>query len=109
MLLTLLQVRNYKGIRSANISFLDTTALIGENETGKATLLEILREILDPLNDFRQFTYTLEHFHMIDQKPAGDISVRLTFQEQVVGEWDDIGKAAFQKIISSGFKMIPKI
>ena len=82
MLLTLLQVRNYKGIRSANVSFLETTALIGENETGKETLFEILREILDPLNDFREFTYSREHFHLINQEPAGDISIRLTFQEQ---------------------------
>jgi len=104
MLLTLLQVRNYKGIRSANVSFQDTTALIGENETGKATLLEILKEILDPLNDFREFTYTLEHFHMIDQKPAGDIAIRLTFQEQEAGEWNEIGDNAFQKIISSSDK-----
>jgi putative ATP-dependent endonuclease of OLD family len=104
MQLTLLQVRNYKGIRSANVSFQDTTALIGENETGKATLFEVLREILDPLNDFRQFTYTLEDVHMVDQKPAGDISIRLTFQEQDVGEWDDIGNKAFQKIIAASDK-----
>ena len=88
MLLSLLQVRNYKGIRSANVSFQETTALIGENETGKETLFEILRDILDPCNDFRDFTYTLEHFHLINQIPAGDISVRLTFQEQEIGEWD---------------------
>ena len=53
------------------------------------------------MNDFRQFTYSREHFHFINQKPAGDLSVRLTFQEQDIGEWDEIENAVFQKVISS--------
>ena len=46
MLLTRLQIENYRGIKSLDLALGETTVLIGENNSGKTTVLHALRACL---------------------------------------------------------------
>jgi len=46
MYLSRLEIENFRGIRSAKLDFSETNILIGENDSGKTTLLEAICIIL---------------------------------------------------------------
>ena len=48
MKLSQLQIRNFRGTRSANLLFPDHVVLIGDNNTGKSTVLEAINLVLGP-------------------------------------------------------------
>jgi len=94
MYLQSLSVRNFRGIRKARISFDETTVIIGENDSGKSSLLDALGKVLlptatgaplfEPQHFYRESPETFGH-------PAGPIQLELTFRETTPGEWDAAG------------------
>jgi putative ATP-dependent endonuclease of OLD family len=48
MYLHSLLIRNFRGIRKARLSFDETTVIIGENDSGKSSLLDALGKVLLP-------------------------------------------------------------
>jgi putative ATP-dependent endonuclease of OLD family len=100
MLLTRIEVADFRGLRSAVVEFDPTTALIGENSAGKSTLLDAIaiccsgRDDLVRLEvrDFRQDG---------DEPPSETLRITLTFEE-TDGEWQKGAWKSFQPFIRTG-------
>ncbi|MBK1827783.1 ATP-dependent nuclease [Haloferula rosea] len=84
-----LEVENYRAVRRARLSFGHTTVLIGENDSGKSSLLEALVRVLDggaaeePPN-FESFQF---HRDPVKHEIVGPIRIRIVFREREAGEW----------------------
>lgn len=94
MLLTALHIQNYRGIDSLELTFGETTVLVGENNTGKTTILHALRACLNILRvgsraaPFDEFDL---HFDSPTSDPtsAPPICLTLTFDEATPGQWPE--------------------
>jgi putative ATP-dependent endonuclease of OLD family len=92
MLLTRLQIENFRGIKSLDLTLGETTVLIGENNSGKTTVLHALRACLQHLRGsgrasvFEDFDF---HFDGASSDPttAPPIVITLTFEESKPDEW----------------------
>jgi putative ATP-dependent endonuclease of OLD family len=91
MYLSRLEIDNFRGIRSAKLDFSETTVVIGENDSGKTTLLEAVCLILSPLPANQTIVFRSRDFFMKAGpegfKPVGPLSIRLTFRERKPDEW----------------------
>lgn len=94
MLLTRLQIENFRGIKSLELTLGETTVLIGENNSGKTTVLHALRACLQYLRSsgratvFEDFDF---HFDGASSDPttAAPIVITLTFEESKPDEWSE--------------------
>lgn len=94
MLLTRLQIENFRGIKSLDLTLGETTVLIGENNSGKTTVLHALRACLQHLRGsgrasvFEDFDF---HFDGASSDPttAPPIVITLTFEESKPDEWSE--------------------
>lgn len=94
MLLTRLQIENFRGIKSLDLNLGETTVLIGENNSGKTTVLHALRACLHHLRGggrasvFEDFDF---HFDGASADPttAAPIVITLTFEESKPDEWSE--------------------
>jgi putative ATP-dependent endonuclease of OLD family len=94
MLLTRLQIENFRGIKSLDLTLGETTVLIGENNSGKTTVLHALRACLQYLRGsgrasvFEDFDF---HFGGATSDPttAPPIIITLTFEESKPDEWSE--------------------
>lgn len=89
-----LKIRNFRGIRSLDLSLDVLTVLIGENNTGKSTVLEAIRLVLTRGFGVRRGGQFTEYdFHLKDAtatpQTAEPISITLHFAEEQEGEWPD--------------------
>ncbi|MFZ1414257.1 MAG: DUF2813 domain-containing protein [Defluviicoccus sp.] len=87
-------IENFRGIRALHLSLDGLTVLIGENNTGKSTVLEAVRLVLTRGFGLRrggQFTEYDFHLKNADATPqtAEPISITLHFAEEQGGEWPD--------------------
>lgn len=94
MYLSVLDIKNFRGIRSARIEFGENTVLIGENDSGKTTLLEAVSIILSPSKENPGINFQFHDFFMVFEggrhMPVGTLSIRLTFRERKPDEWSFI-------------------
>ncbi|MGB6054068.1 MAG: DUF2813 domain-containing protein [Burkholderiaceae bacterium] len=94
MRLTHLQIANFRGIKSLDLTLGETTVLIGENNSGKTTVLHALRACLQYLRSsgrasvFEDFDF---HFDGASSDPttAPPIAITLTFEESKPDEWSE--------------------
>ena len=94
MLLTNLRIENYRGIKLLEMALGETTVLIGENNSGKTTVLHALRACLHSLRtggratSFEDFDL---HFDSASADPASapPICITLTFEESKPDEWSE--------------------
>lgn len=94
MLLTRLKIENFRGIKSLDLTLGETTVLIGENNSGKTTVLHALRACLQYLRAngrasvFEDFDF---HFDGASSDPttAPPIVITLTFEESKPDEWSE--------------------
>ena len=94
MLLTRLEIEHFRGIKSLDLTLGDTTVLIGENNSGKTTVLHALRACLQYLRSsgrasvFEDFDF---HFDGASSDPtmAPPIVITLTFEEAEADEWSE--------------------
>lgn len=94
MLLTRLQIENYRGIKSLDLTLGETTVLIGENNSGKTSVLHALRACLQYLrNSGRTSVFDDFDFHFVgassDPTTAPPIVITLTFEESRPDEWTE--------------------
>jgi putative ATP-dependent endonuclease of OLD family len=89
MYLKSIQIDNYRAIHKTKLSFSNTTVVIGENETGKSSILEAIQIILNPVykDSFPEFRPYHFHYHDKDGSIAGPIHIILEFRERSKGEW----------------------
>ena len=93
MFLERIDIANFRGIRNLTLNLGETTILIGENNTGKSTVLKALefclsRPLMPRGNVFSEYDY---HLPQEDSQPAESepIEFALHFAERAEGEWSD--------------------
>ena len=93
MFLRKLEISNFRGISNLSIKLDETTVFIGENNTGKSTILDALKICLNPgLNRkggaFSEYDY---HLPQKDSQPVDSDPIEITmyFVEQTENEWPD--------------------
>jgi len=92
MLLTHLRIENFRGIKLLELELGETTVLVGENNSGKTTVLHALRACLYLLRSagraipFEEFDLHFDN-QAADPTSAPAISITLTFEESKPGEW----------------------
>lgn len=77
-------IRNYRGIRSLELSIDPVTTLIGENAYGKSNLLDALLACLGPGASDGHFTFTADD---LGGDAGAPIEIELGFRETAENEW----------------------
>lgn len=108
MRITEVRIRNFRGLRDVKLEFNPTTVLIGENNSGKTSVLDALRLCLRDLGPRRRLVFDAFDFHLKDgaaePQSADPIQIEIRFSEESEGEWDNalIGRLNRQKILQVG-------
>lgn len=89
-----IKIENFRGIKTLYLALDNLTVLIGENNTGKSTVLEALRLILKRGFGFRRDGQFAEYdFHLKDEtaipQTADPISIMIHFAEEKEDEWPE--------------------
>jgi putative ATP-dependent endonuclease of OLD family len=104
MYLRHLSIQNFRAIRSARLSFDQTTVIIGENDSGKSSLLDALARALLPSGAGAP-RFEPQHFHRESiagsARPVGPVQLELIFQERQAGEWDAAGFACLARVLGT--------
>jgi putative ATP-dependent endonuclease of OLD family len=84
MFLYRVRVENFRGFERISVAFEDTTVLIGENNYGKTSLLDVLAICLGNHPDDDAFPFCAADFRRRDgdETATGPIKVTLTFRER---------------------------
>ena len=93
MRITSVRVRNFRGIKDLQFELDDVTVLIGENNSGKTSVLDALKLCLRDLGPRRRVVFDALDFHLpndqADPSSAEPIQIDITFSEQASGQWGD--------------------
>ena len=93
MLITAVRIRNFRGIKSLDLEFGRVTVLIGENNSGKTSVLDALKLCLRDLGPRRRAVFDGLDFHLPDSdsepSSADRIEIEVTFSDLPDEEWDD--------------------
>lgn len=104
MHLRLIEIENFRGIRSLSLKLDVITAVFGEGSFGKSSLIEALQICLArPANGNPLPQFTAEDFHVPpgqDEPQARKLSITLTFRESTPREWSSSEYAALKEVIS---------
>ncbi len=93
MFLQKIQIRNFRGIKDLTLILDEFCILIGENNSGKSSVLDALRLCLTRSltgkgSVFEEYDYHLENTSS-DPTKAQPIEITLTFKERKKDEWPD--------------------
>lgn len=93
MLLKKVAIENFRGIKNISMELDRTTILIGENNTGKTSVLKAIhfclgRSLGRRTTPFEEYDYYLDSKEAIPPA-APPISITLNFVEEKEGEWPD--------------------
>ena len=93
MIVDEIEINNFRGIRNLSLKLDETTVLIGENNTGKSTILAALESCLSRNLTRRSGAFSEYDYHLPerDSQPVDSegIEITLRFLEQVENEWPD--------------------
>ena len=93
MILRHIDIKNFRGIEALSLWLDDLCVLIGENNSGKSTILDAIRLCLTRNLTRRGAVFEEYDYHLADlsSDPAGSkpIEITLTFQERDKDEWPD--------------------
>lgn len=93
MFLQQVEITNFRGIKNLRIVFDDVTVLIGENNTGKTTILDALQLCLSRSLTRKGGIFTEYDYHLPDKdsqpSDAEPIEISFRFAEMKAGEWPD--------------------
>ena len=105
MKLQRVKIENFRGIKSLELELGELTVLIGENNTGKSTVLEALKVLIDRSRGARRITFSKDDFHRPDGDTTLDqvkpIKITLHYFEDKVGEWSDALIAIYGDVIQT--------
>lgn len=102
-----IKIENFRGVRSLHLPLDGLTVLIGENNTGKSTVLEAIRLVLTRgFGVWRGSQFTEYDFHLKDAnatpQTADQISITLHFAEEQENEWPDAVIQQMSEVIQLG-------
>lgn len=93
MKITKVRIRNFRGIRDLDIELGRVTVLIGENNSGKTSVLDALKLCLRDLSPRRRFVFDGLDFHLPDGQSeptsADPIEIEVVFSDLPDEAWDD--------------------
>ena len=93
MFLEQINIVNFRGIRHLGLKLEETTVLIGENNTGKSTILEALQICLSRSLNRKSGVFLEYDYHLSESNSqpvdSAPIELTLTFSEQRDDEWPD--------------------
>ena len=93
MRITFLRVRNFRGIRDLDIELGNVTVLIGENNSGKTSVLDALKLCLRDLGPRRRVVFDGLDFHLVDGQSepssADPIEIEVRFSDTEGAPWGD--------------------
>ena len=93
MRITAVRIRNFRGIKSLDLELGPVTVLIGENNSGKTSVLDALRLCLRDLGPRRRLVFDALDFHLGDRTAdpslADPIEIEVTFADSPNEPWDD--------------------
>jgi len=105
MILKTLEIENFRGIAKLTLELDRTTVLIGENNSGKTSILEALHICMNRGLSRRSTPFSEYDFHLAteDAEPAEapPIVLTLTFEESKEDEWPDELVQAFPNAIQT--------
>jgi putative ATP-dependent endonuclease of OLD family len=87
-------IKNFRGIESVELPLGRLTVLIGENNTGKSSILSVINKVLSrgfvsrKSGQFDDYDFHLNDDSSTPQE-AGDITIILHFAEDENGQWAD--------------------
>ncbi|MBN8555429.1 MAG: DUF2813 domain-containing protein [Deltaproteobacteria bacterium] len=91
MQLSRIEIKNYRGIKSLDLDLAKETVLVGENNTGKTSILHALRNCLERIKNRKGHTFEEYDFHfeseLKDPSTAPPISIILYFVESNMDAW----------------------
>lgn len=89
---TNIYIKNFRGINDLTLDLGEMTVLIGENNSGKTSVLAALRLCLQELGPRRRSVFGAFDFHLpdaaVEPATAAPIQIQITFSEQSRDEWD---------------------
>lgn len=91
MFLSKVEIKNFRCLNDISIELDDSTVLIGENNSGKTALLDLIRNVLGRVTQsatFNEYDYYLCNEIQNPQDSEG-ISVLFTFCEKKENEWEE--------------------
>lgn len=93
MKISSIKIDNFRGIKQLLVDLDETTVLIGENNSGKSTILDAIRVCLGRSLNRKSGQFSEYDYHLVDEtsKPheADPISLTFLFKESEVDEWPD--------------------
>lgn len=105
MILKTFEIENFRGIAKLTLELDRTTVLIGENNSGKTSVLEALHTCMNRGLSRRATPFSEYDFHLAteDAEPADapPIVLTLTFEESQRDEWPDEIAQAFPNTIQT--------
>ena len=105
MILKTFEIENFRGIAKLTLELDRTTVLIGENNSGKTSVLEALHTCMNRGLSRRATPFSEYDFHLAteDAEPADapPIVLTLTFEESKADEWPDELVQAFPNAIQT--------
>ena len=88
-----IEINNFRGVRKLSLKLEETTVLIGENNTGKSTILAALESCLSRTLSRRSGTFSEYDYHLPekDSQPmdSDGLEITLRFVERDENEWPD--------------------
>jgi putative ATP-dependent endonuclease of OLD family len=105
MRITKVRIENFRGLKDLDLDLDSITVLIGENNSGKTSVLDALRLCLRELGPRRRVVFDSLDFHLKDgaaePHSADPLLVEIGFSERSHGEWGDpvVGRLNRNKIL----------
>lgn len=103
MHLRLLEIENFRGIKSVSLKLDVITAVFGEGSFGKSSLIDALQLCLSATNGDALPKLSLSDFHLPpgkDDSQATSLSITLTFREGTPYEWSSDAYRELEPVIS---------
>lgn len=103
MHLRLIEIENFRGIKSVSLKLDVITAVFGEGSFGKSSLIDALKLCLSATNGDALPKLSLSDFHLPpgkDDSQATSLSITLTFREGTPYEWSSDAYRELEPIIS---------
>jgi len=101
MFLARATIENFRAIRRLEISFDETTVLIGENGSGKTSIFDALHACLGIRGRGPEILFERHHFRPAEGNGLEPVRIVLLFEEREPGEWTPEQRRRFGPVLAN--------